>query len=61
MVVGDSAPYGVHVPVEKWLGELATASGFDSWHFTKIRDRNVKWHNRKHRVPLHEGLLLVQG
>jgi hypothetical protein len=61
MVVGDSAPYGVHVPVERWLGELATASGFESWQFTKIRDRNVKWHNRKHRVPLHEGLLLVQG
>ncbi len=61
MVVGDSAPYGVHVPVERWLGELATAAGFDSWTFVKVRDRNVKWHNRKHRVPLHEGLLLVQG
>ena len=60
MVVGDSAPYGVHVPVERWLGELALAAGFDGWRFEKIRDRNVKWQNRKHRVPLHEGHLLVQ-
>ena len=29
-VVGDSAPYGIHVPVEKWLGKLAISSGFNS-------------------------------
>lgn len=60
-VIGDSAPYGVHVPVERWLGELAVASGFSSWRFDKVRDRNLKWKNRKHRVPLHEGRLWVQG
>ena len=59
-VIGDSAPYGVHVPVERWLGELALAAGFDAWTFEKLRDRNVKWHNRKHRVPLHEGLLVAR-
>lgn len=60
-VVGDSAPYGVHVPVEKWLGELAPASGFKRWSFEKVRDRNTKWKNRKHDHPLHEGRLLVDG
>lgn len=60
-VVGDSAPYGVHVPVEKWLGELALSAGFRSWRFEKLRDRNHKWLNRKHRVPLHEGRLWVEG
>lgn len=60
-VVGDSAPYGVHVPVEQWLGDLAKLVGFKSYTFQKIRDRNVKWKNRKHRVPLHEGLLWVSG
>lgn len=60
-VVGDSAPYGIHVPVEKWLGELAVAAGFRSWRFEKVRDRNLKWKNRKHRVPLHEGRLWVEG
>jgi hypothetical protein len=60
-VVGDSAPYGVHVPVDRWLGELALAAGFHSYSFEKIRDRNIKWRNRKHRVPLHEGRLWVNS
>jgi hypothetical protein len=60
-VVGDSAPYGVYVPVDKWLGELTLLAGFKSYRFEKLRDRNVKWRNRKHRVPLHEGILWVQG
>ena len=60
-VIGDSAPYGVHVPVDRWLGELALASGFKSFRFHKMRDRNIKWKNRKHTFPLHEGHLLVEG
>lgn len=60
-VIGDSAPYGVHAPVEKWFGELALAAGFKIWSFDKIRDRNVKWKNRKHTVPLHEGRLWIKG
>jgi hypothetical protein len=60
-VVGDSAPYGVYVPVIPWLGSLAKAAGFTSFEFRKTRDRNVKWRNRKHRVPLVEGELWVEG
>ena len=60
-VVGDSAPYGVYVPVIEWLGKLATAAGFHSFKFDKTRDRNTKWKNRKHRVPLCEGHLWVEG
>lgn len=60
-VVGDSAPYGIHVPVDRWLGEQALAAGFRDYEFEKVRDRNVKWENRKHRVPLHEGRLWVKG
>ena len=60
-VVGDSAPYGVYIPVDEWLGELAVSAGFGSYRFEKIRDRNVKWKNRKHRVPLKEGHLWVEG
>lgn len=60
-VIGDSAPYGVHAPVERWFGELALAYGFTSWSFEKIRDRNTKWKNRKHTVPLHEGRLWIFG
>jgi DNA methylase len=60
-MVGDSAPYGVHVPVERWLGDLAVDAGFSDWRFVKLRDRNIKWRNRKHRVPLQEGVLTVRG
>jgi hypothetical protein len=59
-VIGDSAPYGVYVPVVPWLGKLAVAAGFSKWTFEKTRDRNIKWKNRKHRVPLQEGRLWVE-
>lgn len=60
-VIGDSAPYGIYCPIEKWIAELAMAAGFKHHRFEKLRDRNIKWKNRKHRVPLKEGLLWIDG
>ncbi|OQY98044.1 MAG: hypothetical protein B6D35_13080, partial [Candidatus Brocadia sp. UTAMX2] len=60
-VIGDSAPCGVYCPTEEWIAKMATASGFERYHFDKLRDRNMKWKNRKHRVPLKEGLLWIEG
>jgi hypothetical protein len=60
-VIGDSAPYGVYAPADIWLGKLAVAAGFKAWNFEKTRDRNVKWKNRKHTVPLKEGRLWIRG
>ncbi len=60
-VIGDSAPYGIHVPVIDWFGSIALDVGFKAWRFERTRDRNVKWKNRKHRVPLCEGRLWVEG
>jgi len=60
-VIGDSAPYGVYCPVERWIAELAIAAGFKNHRCEKLRDRNIKWKNRKHRVPLKEGLLWIEG
>jgi len=60
-VIGDSAPYGVYLPVVEWMGALAQSAGFGDWTFEKFRDRNIKWKNRKHRVPLLEGRLWVNG
>lgn len=60
-VIGDSAPYGVHCPIERWIGTMALAAGFRQYRFDKLRDRNIKWKNRKHTVPLKEGLLWIEG
>lgn len=60
-VIGDSAPYGIYVPVVEWNNALAEAAGFTPVRFDKTRDRNIKWKNRKHRVPLCEGHLWVNG
>jgi len=60
-VIGDSAPYGVYCPIDEWIGALALAEGFQSYRFEKLRDRNIKWKNRKHRVPLKEGVLWIEG
>lgn len=61
LVIGDSAPYGVYVPVVPWLERLASAAGFGASRFERTRARNTKWKNRKHRVPLQEGRLWVEG
>ena len=58
-VIGDSAPYGIYIPVDEWLGELSLSAGFSRYRFEKLRDRNVKWKNRKHTVPLKEGRLWI--
>lgn len=60
-VIGDSAPYGVYVPVDRWLTRLGEAQGFRFQDFEKVRERNIKWKNRKHNVPLKEGRLWMRG
>lgn len=60
-VIGDSAPYGIYVPVDEWIGKLAISLGFKSYRFEKTRDRNTKWKNRKHDVLLKEGYLWIEG
>jgi len=60
-VVGDSAPYGVYIPVDDWLGTLAVSLGFKDYSFETVRGRNEKWKNRKHQVPLKEGRLWIDG
>ena len=60
-VIGDSAPYGVYAPADVWFSALSREAGFNPIEFEKIRDRNTKWKNRKHRVPLKEGRLWIRG
>ncbi len=60
-VVGDSAPYSVYLPVDEFIGRLAQNVGFADYSFERLRDRNTKWKNRKHRVLLKEGRLWING
>ena len=61
LVLGDSAPYGVHVPTEDIVGRLAVATGFSSYEVEQIRTRGGKWgHNpQRHKVPLRESILTI--
>lgn len=60
-VIGDSAPYGIYVPVIQWFEKLALSAGFEKVSFKQTRERNIKWKNRKHRVPLCEGRFWAEG
>ena len=61
LVLGDSAPYGVHVPTEQIVGKLAVAIGFSTYEIEQIRTRGGKWgHNtQRHKVPLKESILTI--
>ena len=61
LVLGDSAPYGVHVRTDELIGELAHSVGFSRYDIEVIRSRGDKWaHNpQRHKVPLRESILTV--
>ncbi len=61
LVVGDSAPYGVHVQTERFLGRLGLASGFREYNVEELRSRGGKWgHNpQRHKVSLRESVLTL--
>ena len=61
LVLGDSAPYGVHIPTEEIIGRLAVAAGFSSYSIEQLRTRGGKWgHNpQRHKVPLRESILTI--
>lgn len=62
MVLGDSAPYGVYIPTEEYLGRLALAVGFRDYRVQNLRERGGKWgHNpQRHKVMLKEGILWLR-
>ena len=61
LVLGDSAPYGVHVPTDEMIGRLAVASGFDSCSIEVIRKRGGKWasNSQRHNVALRESIVTL--
>jgi DNA modification methylase len=62
LILGDSAPYGVHVPTEEYLGKLALGVGFRRYEIQQLRTRGEKWnHNpQRHKVGLRESILILE-
>ncbi len=62
IVIGDSAPYGVHIPTDTLLGEMAVELGFSSYTLKPLRVRGVKWKTLKyrHNKKLRESLLILR-
>jgi DNA modification methylase len=62
LILGDSAPYGVHIPTEEYLGKLASGIGFRRYKVQLLRGRGDKWgHNpQRHKVALRESILTLE-
>lgn len=61
-VVGDSAPYGVHVDTPDLIASLAGCMGYLAVADTTIRKRGLRWraNPQRHDQPLSERLLHLQ-
>ena len=61
LVLGDSAPYGVHVRTDELIGELAEAVGFAGFEVEVIRTRGDKWlgNSQRHKVKLRESIVTI--
>jgi len=62
LILGDSAPYGIHVPTERYLGEIAVGIGFGKFDVIELRNRGGKWKGnaQRHHVPLRESILVLE-
>jgi DNA modification methylase len=61
LILGDSAPYGVYVPTDTYLGEIGKAVGFARYEIEELRTRGDKWKEnpQRHKVPLKECILTL--
>ena len=62
LVLGDSAPYGVHIATDTLLGDLGKAIGFSSYSIDVLRTRGDKWKEnpQRHKVKLRESILILR-
>lgn len=62
VILGDSAPYGVHIPTDVYLGELGQAIGFARYSVEDLRTRGEKWKGnpQRHKEALKECILTLE-
>lgn len=60
-VLGDSAPYGIHIPTDKLIGDIGIGIGFKSYEIEVLRTRGDKWkaNPQRHNIPLREGVVIL--
>lgn len=61
LILGDSAPYGVYIPTDIYLGEIGKAVGFSYYTIEDLRTRGGKWKDnpQRHSVALKECILAL--
>lgn len=61
-ILGDSAPYGVHIPTDELIGKLGVSIGFSNYHISILRTRGGKWKDnpQRHNVGLRESVVTLK-
>jgi hypothetical protein len=61
-ILGDSAPYGVHVATDELIGQIGVGLGFKSYDIEVLRARGGKWASnpQRHSVPLRETIVKLK-
>ncbi|MGV3345909.1 DNA methyltransferase [Enterobacteriaceae bacterium LUAb1] len=61
-ILGDSAPYGIHIPTDELIGMLGVDIGFQNYEIEILRERGGKWakNPQRHSVPLRETLVILK-
>lgn len=61
-ILGDSAPYGVHIPTDELIGKIGVKAGFSSYSIDVLRTRGDKWKDnpQRHRVSLRESIVTLR-
>jgi DNA modification methylase len=61
LILGDSAPYGIYIPTDIYLGEIGKAVGFANYTVEELRTRGGKWKDnpQRHSVALKECILTL--
>lgn len=60
-VLGDSAPYGVHIPTDDLIGKIGLGIGFSDYRIDVLRERGGKWKGnpQRHDVLLRESIVTL--
>lgn len=61
-ILGDSAPYGIHIPTDELIGQIGVDIGFKKYSIKVLRERGGKWANnpQRHTVKLKESVVILQ-